>query len=430
MTFPFKIIEHVLPGQHIREYYHSVKGRQESIIQIAIKQYIPLDLLDPISKDAITIIAVPGNAAPKEAYEPLWEDLYACLKEHSIPLRGIWIADVSNQGASGVLNEHVQGDTSMSFIFNLPSNWYDHSRDLLHMVNHFRAEMPRPIIGIAHSMGCAQLTHLTILHPRLLSTLLLYEPVMGNFKTYKGPNPSTISSQKPDLWPTQASAESYLRSRAAKKWDPRVLDRYIRFALRPVPTPLYNPATDTTIPTSAVTLTTTKHQEAWAFSTPNLEPEEAGLDRLLLPDWSPVERGMRWGRPEFGSAMRNLPFVRASVLWVFGERSWYSGLEEVKRKVGATGVSAGGNGGVRAGMVEKVVLMGGSHTLTHERVGWCADVGADWIRRWFESWRVDEGVLGKYRSKRSVDGEMVRLSEAAVRVMQMPVGVERLKAKL
>lgn len=37
------------------------------------------------------------------------------------------------------------------------ANWYDHSRDLLHMVNHFRDEMPRPIIGVGHSMGCAQL---------------------------------------------------------------------------------------------------------------------------------------------------------------------------------------------------------------------------------------------------------------------------------
>jgi hypothetical protein len=80
-------------------------------------------------------------------------------------------------------------------------------------------------------------------------------------------------------------------------------------------------------------------------------------------------------------------------------------------------------------MVEKVVLEGGSHTLTHERVGWCADVGADWIGRWFGSWKRDEAVLGAYTSKKS-DGEMLRLSGEALRVMQMPVGVARAKAKL
>jgi hypothetical protein len=247
---------------------------------------------------------------------------------------------------------------------------------------------------------------------------------MGDLTTYKGPNPSTNSSLRPDLWPTQAHAESYLRSRAGKKWDPRVLDRYIRFALRPVPTPLYNPATDPRIPE-----TTTKHQEAWAFSTPNLEPQDAGLDRLLLPDWSPYERGLMWAKPEFWSAMRNLPFVRASALWIFGDRSWYSGSEEVEAKMRETGIGIGGSGGVREGMVEKVVLEGGSHTLTHERVGWCADVGADWIGRWFGSWKRDEAVLGAYTSKKS-DGEMLRLSGEALRVMQMPVGVARAKAKL
>lgn len=29
----------------------------------------------------------------------------------------------------------------------------DHGRDLLHMINHFRDQMPRPLIGIGHSMG-------------------------------------------------------------------------------------------------------------------------------------------------------------------------------------------------------------------------------------------------------------------------------------
>lgn len=37
------------------------------------------------------------------------------------------------------------------------ANWFDHSRDLLCMVNRFWDRMPRPIIGIAHSMGSAQL---------------------------------------------------------------------------------------------------------------------------------------------------------------------------------------------------------------------------------------------------------------------------------
>lgn len=53
------------------------------------------------------------------------EDLYAQLKKRSIPVRGIWIVDASNQGASGVLNEHVQGDNSTLhlMLFQPPSGW-------------------------------------------------------------------------------------------------------------------------------------------------------------------------------------------------------------------------------------------------------------------------------------------------------------------
>ena len=115
MSFPFKIIEHVIPGQHIRESPRSIKGRQETPVQIAIKQYIPddADRPDPIPDNAITIIGVPGNGSPKEIYEPLWEDLYNQLKKLSVPLRGLWVADTSNQGASAILNEDIQGDQSM-----------------------------------------------------------------------------------------------------------------------------------------------------------------------------------------------------------------------------------------------------------------------------------------------------------------------------
>lgn len=164
MAFPFKIIEHVLPGQHIREYPRSIRGRQETPLQIAIKQYVPVDADQPVPENAVTIIGAVGNGFPKETYEPLWEDLHGQLKKQGVPLRSIWVADASNQGGSAVLNEDLVGDQSMSINNSLlcgvdcnPVNWYDHSRDLLHMVNHFREEMPRPLIGVAHSMGCAQL---------------------------------------------------------------------------------------------------------------------------------------------------------------------------------------------------------------------------------------------------------------------------------
>ena len=128
----FKVVEHTFPGQHIREYPGGTKRSQEDVLQIAVKQYVPLETVDAIPEGAITILGVPGNGIPKvrpdvhvhgpaartksesqEAYEPLWDDLYAELRSRGVRVRGIWVADRSSQGASGVLNEEVQGDNGM-----------------------------------------------------------------------------------------------------------------------------------------------------------------------------------------------------------------------------------------------------------------------------------------------------------------------------
>ena len=137
-------------------------------MQLAIKEYQPVDNLAP-SADSVTVIAAHANGFPKECYEPLFGDLLRAAKGR---IRSIWIADCSHQGASGVLNENIQADDreyskahvqqlaemTRTLTRKLPTaDWFDHSRDLLCMVNKFQSRMPRPIIGIAHSMGCAQL---------------------------------------------------------------------------------------------------------------------------------------------------------------------------------------------------------------------------------------------------------------------------------
>lgn len=67
----FKIVEHTLPGQHIREHPHSLSGRQEGVVQLAIKQYIPLDQPSPVPENAVTIIGLHGNGSPKVSSPPI-----------------------------------------------------------------------------------------------------------------------------------------------------------------------------------------------------------------------------------------------------------------------------------------------------------------------------------------------------------------------
>lgn len=63
----FRIVEHTVPGQHIRGYPSSTRRRQEDVLKLAIKRYIPSDFNEEAADNAITIIALHGLAFPKVA---------------------------------------------------------------------------------------------------------------------------------------------------------------------------------------------------------------------------------------------------------------------------------------------------------------------------------------------------------------------------
>ena len=104
-TLHFSITEHIIPCQYIREYPHASKS-DHAPLRLAIKEYQPLEPASARSA-LMTIIATHGNGFPKETYEPLLDELYQALNGK---ISGIWFADYSHQGASGMLNESVQGD--------------------------------------------------------------------------------------------------------------------------------------------------------------------------------------------------------------------------------------------------------------------------------------------------------------------------------
>ncbi len=139
----FRVVEHQIPTQHIREYTQATANTQEDQLFLHVKQYVPDSNPRPRPGD-VTIIGAHANAFPKELYEPLWEDLLAQSERQGWRIRSIWMTDVAHQGQSSVLNEQLLG--------NEPS-WNDHVRDLLLLTNLKRNEMPRPLVGIGHSMG-------------------------------------------------------------------------------------------------------------------------------------------------------------------------------------------------------------------------------------------------------------------------------------
>jgi len=59
----FKVFEHISPCQHVREYPNGDRRQQETL-KLAIKQYVPLNNLNPLDGD-VTIITTHANGFPK-----------------------------------------------------------------------------------------------------------------------------------------------------------------------------------------------------------------------------------------------------------------------------------------------------------------------------------------------------------------------------
>ncbi|EFQ96669.1 hypothetical protein MGYG_08592 [Nannizzia gypsea CBS 118893] len=419
----FRVVEHVVPCQHIREYPHATATSQEEPLSLAVKQYIPVDNPNPQPGD-VTIIGAHANGFPKELYEPLWEEIYACSKQAGFRIRGIWIADVAHQGQSGVLNESSLG--------NDPS-WYDHPRDLLNLINQKRIEMPRPVFGIGHSMGGNNLIALSILHPRLLTSLILLDPVMNKVEVLdneyskptnvKIPVATLASTYRRDLWPSRRDAEKALEgSKFYQNWDPRVLRRFFKYGLRELPTAIY-PLDENSIKKPIgerpVTLTTTRHQEVFSFfraAYGSTSEDDQTLNRLTHPDLDPniYKSTFPFYRHEVARTFELLPFVRPSVLYIFAEHSEVSGPGLNREKIDRTGVAVGGSGGAAEGKVKGIVMKNVGHLIAMEAVSQAAELCAGQIDAEMHRWRREEDLLmSEWKNKlltdkMTIDQEWVR----------------------
>ncbi|KAL2810449.1 Alpha/beta hydrolase family-domain-containing protein [Aspergillus granulosus] len=406
---PFRVVEHVVPSQHIREYPGATAHEQEDVLNLAVKQYIPLDNPNPQPGD-VTILAAHANGFPKELYEPLWEEIHARSKANGFRIRSIWMADVAHQGRSSAINEDVLG--------NDPS-WFDHPRDLLHLVNVKRKEMPRPIIGVGHSMGGAHLVQLSTMHPRLLHSLVLLDPVIQRQTTQLDPTDlgkqklviaktTQLSTYRRDQWPSRkAAAASFKKNPFYQAWDPRVLERWLQYGLRDLPTAIYplNESSSNTAEDKPVTLSTTLHQEVFTYSRPNYDGPPGfavPVNKVTHPDLDPDHLGS-WPfyRPEPSRIFAQLPHLRPSVLYVFGGTSDMSPPTMMADKLSNTGTGLGGSGGTAAGRVQSVVLKNIGHLVAQEAPIQCAEEASSFLGLELKRWKEEEKLFQDQWSTKS-----------------------------
>lgn len=257
------------------------------------------------------------------------------------------------------------------------------------------------------------------MHPRLLHTLILLDPVIQRqTTTLESPASSNIakttqlSTYRRDLWPSRkAAAESYKRSSFYQAWDPRVLERWVQYGLRDLPTAIHpldnssSPQTKEGEKERPVTLTSTLHQEVFTYSRPNYDGppgKNVPVNKVTHPDLDPSQPGsFPFYRPESARVFAQLPHLRPSVLWVFGTKSDMCVPEINAEKMAMTGTGPGGSGGVQAGRVREVYLDNTGHLVAQEAPVQCADAASSWLGQELQRWQSEDRDFRAQWSKKS-----------------------------
>lgn len=323
---------------------------------------------------------------------------------------------------------YMSSDTHQTDIVHTKqASWFDHARDLLHLTNVFRAQMPRPLIGLGHSFGGCIVVNVALMHPRLFSGLVMIDPVMSariRYGPLYGFGTMRASSSRRDLWPSRTEAERGVRkNRFYATWDPRAVDAMVQYGFRDCPTAIHPDKRN-----GEVTLTTTRHQEVLTYYRPrNLGPRDPvtgkrTFDRSLVADASDdIENfpNFPFYQPGPPLTARRLPELRPSVLWLAGKDSNVCPPETIDEFMQTTGIGWGGSGGAAAGRVRKFVVEGTGHLVAMEKPGVVAGQAAAFIRGEVSRWRDEEDLYRKEwvegtedRAKSVVDEEFKALVDS------------------
>ena len=376
----WSIYEHVIPASHIRGFSRGIRDEQNGRLRLAIKQYVPKTRPEPIPGD-VTIIMMSGIGASKELYEPFFDELL----HRGLRIRGIWSMDTAHHGASYVLNEGIIGDEP---------NWFDSSRDVLHMINYFQEHMRPPLVAVGSSWGCVSIVSLAVFHPRLFTGIVLMEPAFATTpairkidRTDRGIDRShraVAMVKRRDIWSSLDDARTRLRRTAHfGAFDPRVFERVIKYDLRAAPP---ERCAEIGAP-DAVTLTTPKAMEIGTMMRPDPplagHPEEVDLHNRPEELDTTIVSGFYRG--EVVQVYRDLPYVLPTTFFVWGSRS-LGGSSYAKEIVGRTGTGYGGNGGLASGLVQTTIMHDTGHSIPLEKPVEAAKTVEPWLRQEIEKW--------------------------------------------
>jgi hypothetical protein len=228
-------------------------------------------------------------------------------------------------------------------------------------------------------------------------------PLSGN------PPMAKIATFRKEVWPSRnEAAKSVIRSRFYKTWDPRVRDQLIQYGFREGPT--------TAVPnidSKAVTLITSKHQEAFTNARANydglgIDREIGAEERTTHPDIHGADPSKApFYRPEIRLAYSMLESLRPACLYIMGKKSQFLAEPGLEAKLHWIGTGVGGSGGMKSGRV-KFEKVNGAHFFPFESIDETAEVIGDWIKKEAaRSEKEEQVMLDRWEGKKGRQRQVV-----------------------
>ena len=253
-----------------------------------------------------------------------------------------------------------------------------------------------------------------------------------------GTNPPgmlNIVTYRRDVWPSRKDAElAFKRSPVFAQWDQRAFKRMVEYGLRNLPAALYPEPPSKAKPDpqdESVTLTTTKHQEAWTLGRQNFDSRDPTgritIDRSTHADLDPLIAYLPLYRPEPRSTWYRLPELRPSVLFLTGGATELR-LDEIREGIKITGTGVGGSGGLAEGRVKEKTFPKHGHLFAMEIVNETAQECAKWLGDEVRRWHEAEMRWNKNQESKNEDDNL-RTSERWKSVVKPPSLDPRAKIK-
>ncbi|KAJ7175087.1 alpha/beta-hydrolase [Mycena crocata] len=247
---------------------HTVPGTDHLAgLSLVLKRYLPECSVSRPGAKSVTLLLTHCVGTHKETWEPVIEYLFQFQASNNsgVVIAEVWSADHPNHGEAAAVNEIALLERSNGI------SGHEWGRGIETILKSGLISSPN-IVPIGHSAGSVIAVLSTMGYPLdnlPYSSMILVEPGMMTREMFEqlsaltsefGDRIKAAVQKRTDVWGSRDEARAWFQERKSwKKWDSRVLEAFLKYGLRDLPTATYPNRAD------GVTFSCTRAQETAGY---------------------------------------------------------------------------------------------------------------------------------------------------------------------